>query len=106
MFSILIVEDSPEKLANLVQVLCAVPNVSLGGIEVSATSYDAKVLLTQRNFDLLILDISIPARIGESPSTDEGIKFLEEITSRDKFNVPRSIVGLTAYEDLYQEKKL
>jgi nucleoside phosphorylase/CheY-like chemotaxis protein len=96
---LLVVEDDQEKLRRVV--LC-LRDAGLEDeqVEIARDLNSAKRLLRSRSFDLLILDIALPESAGTSPSKDAGIKFLDELFSRDVYIRPREIIGLTGYVDV------
>jgi nucleoside phosphorylase len=101
---VLVVEDDAEKLR---QVLAAMkPLADNEGIVVddARDSLQARRLLEQNKYDLLIVDIALPERPDERPSPRGGIKLVREILERDDvFNPPNHIVGLTAYSELIDD---
>jgi nucleoside phosphorylase len=48
----------------------------------------------------LVLDIALPDRTGDVPSSEGGITLFEEILARDVYIKPREVVGLTAFSDV------
>jgi nucleoside phosphorylase/CheY-like chemotaxis protein len=101
MMKIIIVEDDNNKLRNIVKALKQVPECRLENIHQSATANEAKRLLAQNEYDLLVLDVSLPDRADELPTPDGGIKLLQEILDRDaKYYRPKHIVGLTAFPEI------
>lgn len=96
MFRILVVEDSTDKLRNILQTLKGIEGVNIDLVEHVVDSAGAKKKLKGKHYDLLILDIAIPPRREEIVDLDGGIKLLEEIIYRDIYKVPTHIIGLTA----------
>ena len=99
---ILIVDDNNQKL-NRIRDLLDDAGALPDQIDVAMTGVDARRHLSQIQYDLLILDIALPMRSGNDPDRRGGIKLLEEIVERGNFRLPLSVVGLTAFEDLYEE---
>lgn len=96
----LIVEDNSTKL----QLVANVLRQSVSGEIEIATANDvgqAKRLLTQNQFDIAVLDISLPIMPGEDSTQLAGLELMEEISRRPKYKKPGHIVGLTAYSALY-----
>jgi CheY-like chemotaxis protein len=56
----------------------------------------AKRLLTQTQFDIAVLDISLPKMSGEESTPLAGLELMEEVSRRPKYKKPGHIVGLTA----------
>jgi CheY-like chemotaxis protein len=107
MLSILIVDDDAIKIKAIKAALLSVPDLREESIDISSDRIGAKRLLFEKQFDLLILDLSLPERFGNDPEPDGGAKFLEEINSDPEIIPPFHILGLTAFSDLktkYSEK--
>lgn len=100
MLRILVVEDNQEKLRNILAALTEVPGCGMDGIDCAHDLMEAKRLLEEVAYELLIIDISIPARPDELPSPEGGMHLLEEIEERAVYKHPREIIGLTAYPEI------
>jgi nucleoside phosphorylase/CheY-like chemotaxis protein len=101
MLKILVVEDDAHKLRHIVTALKSVPGCKLEDIEQAAFVNDAKRRMKAVQYDLLILDISLPERLDSSPSPQGGIELLREVLDRGtQYFRPKHIVGLTAYPDI------
>jgi nucleoside phosphorylase/CheY-like chemotaxis protein len=96
---ILIVEDSTPKLGAIVKVLTSVPGIDLGDISEARDALEAKKLMKQQRFDLLLLDVFLPSRIDRPPTAEAGIELLREITERDTYIRPHHIIGITAFTE-------
>ncbi|MGZ4159782.1 MAG: hypothetical protein ACXVNF_03130 [Neobacillus sp.] len=65
----------------------------------------AKNLLIDGYFDVMILDVVLPKRGGETPNFNHGISFLEQISRSPRLNKPEKIIGLTAQlQDIHKFK--
>ena len=96
----LIVEDNSTKLQQVANIL----RHSVSGeieIETANDVGQAKRLLSQHQFDIAVLDISLPIMPGEDSTQLAGLELMEEVARRPKYKKPGHIVGLTAYPDLY-----
>ncbi|WP_184546124.1 hypothetical protein [Mucilaginibacter sp. FT3.2] len=100
MFRILIVEDTTEKLKNILLTLKEVANLDIESIDHELSSFGAKKKLKSDFYDLLILDVAIPMRREETIDLEGGLKLLDEILHRDIYKVPSHIIGLTAKEEV------
>jgi len=100
MLKVLVVEDNPDKLRHVLTVLKQVQGSADEMFDIAHDALEAKRLLKDHAYDLLILDLSLPARPDLSPVPEGGLKLLEEILGRDIYKTPREIVGLTAYDDV------
>lgn len=98
----LIVEDNSTKL----QLVANVLRQSVSGeieIETANDVGQAKRLLTQTQFDIAVLDISLPTMAGEDSAPLAGLDLMEEVSRRPKYKKPGHIVGLTAYPNLFTD---
>jgi len=100
MITTLIVEDDARKCAKIKAELERVLLDETPSISIANNVHDAGKALKDRHFDLMILDIHVPMRPGESPREDGGATFLTQIQSRHDFNLPSHVIGLTAYTNL------
>ena len=99
MIRILVVEDDQEKLRRVILALTSVAGCSVDQIRDARDATGAKRLLLNEQFDLLVLDISLPLRSDQEPDRHGGLTLLEEVLNRSIYRRPVHIVGLTAYED-------
>jgi nucleoside phosphorylase/CheY-like chemotaxis protein len=96
----LIVEDDSNKLQSVASVLRQSVSAEIE-IETANDVGQAKRLLTQHQFDIAVLDISLPIMTGEDSTALAGLDLMEEVSRRPRYKKPGHIVGLTAYPDLY-----
>lgn len=101
---ILIVDDGEDKIKRLMAVFdnC---NIDSKDIDLCQTSHEARQKLRDNKYDLLLIDIALPLHIGDSPDSKEGMSLLDELSDRDIYKKPSYIVGITAYEELYNQLK-
>lgn len=107
MISILIVDDNSDKIKAIINSLTEIPDILHENIVTALDGNSGKQKLKEKSFDLLILDLSLPLRIGDNPEKDGGVKFLDEIEMDDEIILPFHIIGITAYDNLktqFQEK--
>jgi nucleoside phosphorylase/CheY-like chemotaxis protein len=103
MINILVVEDSQDKLKRISQSLMEVEGIALENISHAQNAQDAKRLLSQNFYDLLILDIAIPPRFDMEVEADGGLKLVDELMERDQYRVPTHVVGLTAFPEIFSQ---
>lgn len=103
MIDILIVDDRPEKTGKIEKVLKELPNILDDNIVNVSDSRMAKKMLTEKQFDLLILDINLPEKFGRSTDVNIGVDILSSINDDLDIKKPANIVGITAYEELKEE---
>lgn len=93
------VEDDQEKLRRVTLALTSAAGCTIDQIRDARDATAAKRLLRDEQFDLLVLDISLPLRSDLEPDRQGGLTLLEEVLDRNIYRRPVHIVGLTAYED-------
>ena len=96
---ILIVDDNSLRTAKIVAFLADNRAISREDIERAGCSHEAIKLLSERKYDLLLIDLMIPRRIDDEPDLGSSLQLLAEITETDNLVKPRKIVGLTAYSE-------
>jgi nucleoside phosphorylase len=69
-------------------------------VDIAGTLYDAGLALERAQYDLMILDMSIPPRPKEQPVSDGGMRLMQNIKTRTTYHRPTHIIGLTAYDEL------
>ena len=98
---VLIVDDNPLRAENISSFIVKEGLVSRFNVHVESCYVSAKTRLKNEYFDVLVLDVILPARVGEAPSSRYGLRLLEEINSRPAFKKPSRVIGMTAsYEDI------
>lgn len=103
MISILVVDDTPSKLQKINKVLTEIEGISNENITVVSDSINTKKCLSERNFDILLLDIQLPNRIDQVAKVDGGLTLLKELRASKKYYLPAHIIGITAHNDSYKE---
>lgn len=93
---ILIVDDNLIRREKLINEFMNIPEKSFLDLNFCETSDKAKKLCKNIRFDLLILDICLPKKEGLKASQEEGLSFLKNIQTTDKFLTPTKIIGITA----------
>ena len=105
MFQILVVEDTTDKLKNIIQTLEGISEIDPDFIDSVIDANDAKKKIVEKKYDLLILDISIPLRKSQEVDPYGGLTLLEEVLNRSKYNIPIHIIGLTAHDEVFERAK-
>lgn len=101
---ILIVDDENSKVVEITKVVqeCGVdPEV----IQVVTTAAVAANALKSEYYDLLIIDLVLPLRIGENPERTGGVSLLKQIHRSSEIQAPEFILGLTADETALAESE-
>lgn len=96
---ILVVDDSNDKVEKVLSSIIGVGGLTRDDCDVAYTIFDARRLLAERNYDLLILDFVMPLRAGDRPQTESAVTLLTELRDREGLRKPRHIVGLTAFDE-------
>jgi len=105
MIRILILDDTEAKISRIKSVItdnCDIPNES---IDVAMSINAGRKLLCGNDYDLLLLDLVLPLNDGEEPDREEGPKFIDEIYTNERINIPNQIIGLTQFDEFYFELK-
>lgn len=93
MISILIVDDSSIKVAEIKQVIYEYPEIKK--ITVVADTNNGRRAIEDNKYDLLILDLVLPNDFGDQETPDNGIDFLNEIKLDPNKKCPYHILGIT-----------
>jgi nucleoside phosphorylase len=96
---ILLIEDSHVKIERVLSRIVGVGGLSRDDIDVSFNVFDARKLLGESQYDLLILDLFIPLRAGEQPNPKNSENLLTELRDRASMKKPRHIIGFTAFDE-------
>lgn len=102
---ILIIDDKEQKIDALRQVISPLLSDDKVTIEEAYTIADAREKMREHTYDLAILDMVIPELDGQLPSHDAGAEFLTEIYDNDDVQKPLQIIGLTEYEEEFNEQQ-
>lgn len=94
---VLIVEDDSSKVNEISKILREFEEVLEDDVVLDIQKATEKLKI--KKYDLLILDVNLPNRMGENPVEGNGTKFLETVKSSNKFFEPDYVVGLTAFEE-------
>jgi len=95
---ILIVDDDTSRATTLANFLVERSNCDPTDVEVRSDGQSARDALRAVQFDLLVLDIVLPYRVGDIPSEQTSVSLLTELCETNRLHKPRHIIGLTAYE--------
>lgn len=103
--TILLVEDDTPKKRDIVNCLLNVKGVEFEDIDFATNVVEAKQCIRDNAFDLLIVDIALPPRADKAVKASAGVDLVAEVLEREGYHVPRHIVGITAFEDSFQEAR-
>jgi nucleoside phosphorylase/CheY-like chemotaxis protein len=99
----LLVDDAPEKVAEIIALLISIPGILLSHIDVARSGLEARERLQNVRYDLLILDIKLPFRSDEEPDRRGGMNLLTEISLSNRFIKPTLVIALTGFGELKKE---
>jgi CheY-like chemotaxis protein len=105
---ILIVDDSQDKIREIMMALLEVDGIKENMIEYSRETNDALQKTKDSEYDLLILDLNMPETILDENDENAGASFVDELLGVFTYNKPLDIVVLSAYdrfEDKFIENK-
>ncbi len=102
MISILVVEDSSVKAASIKEVINEFPEIT-SSIQITSDTNNARRLLDENKYDLLILDLVLPNDFGDEATPENGIDFLNEISLDPNKKRPFHIIGISEYTNFVEE---
>jgi len=100
---ILIVEDSDRKIGQITELVTRVLPALSVQIDCNKDAAAAAQSLRTFHYDLLVLDINLPLRLGERPRAEGGIEVFRALQRRGDMQRPTHIVGLSEYPDLVEK---
>lgn len=105
MIRILILDDTEIKISKIKSVItnnCGIPN---DNIDIAMSINEGRKFMYSNEYDLLLLDLVLPLNDNEEPDMEEGPKFIDEIYTNERINIPNQIIGLTQFDRCYSELK-
>lgn len=98
---ILLIEDDQMKAGSISRVIS---KASGGQIEIVhkldiASAYNE---LLRSQFDLCLLDVVLPRRLGDEPTRDGGLELLRKLSKDQEIFRPRYIVGISGYAEVVE----
>ena len=100
MTSVLVVDDDNVKMGRIRHTLLAC-NIPLERISFSMNAHDCIQKMSEKRFDLLLLDVNLPRRIGEGPVRGGGITVLNELDRNESLLRPRYIAGVYSIQGYF-----
>ncbi|MBN8877827.1 MAG: hypothetical protein J0I32_09805 [Sphingobacteriales bacterium] len=97
---ILIVDDSPSKLADVVT---AIREISSGFEIESCSDCISAISKLENKFDLILLDLLLPLRTEDEPKKENGKYIINEIYRNVKLLPPTYILCLTQFDELIED---
>lgn len=103
MIQILVVEDNLHKQQNIRDIILDNSNIKESDLKLVNSVKEAKKLLYENYYDLMILDLVLPIEVGMDADAKNGAQFLEDIHSSPMLKPPIHIVGLSGFSDKVTE---
>lgn len=104
MLSILIVDDTPEKIQALKAVIAELDRTEVFVKTVNDVK-SALIEMENQQYDLLLLDMLIPFEWGQDSDPKYAIDLLHQLSEDEELNYPLSVLAITKLEDLKPEYK-
>jgi nucleoside phosphorylase len=101
MIRILIADDNDHKIKKIREVIDNIPEIEEYDIAIDLVT--AKKYLSTNHYDLLVLDLNMPNRIGDDPMPTNGANFLLELDRSSRLIKPAYIIGLSAYDNYIED---
>lgn len=105
MINVLIVDDNAQKTEQVKNAIIAGYNIPSDMIDTATCQCGGREKMTEKAYDVVILDLVLPFGEGEDPEPDGGIKFLRLLEQNFNTKLPLQVVGLTEYEDEYINRR-
>lgn len=99
MLKVLIVDDTQEKIAKIRQVLTGFVD-NPDDLPISGSIREALKNCTKTRYDLVILDLFIPEKAGDTPDPENAKTFLKLVKEDDDYICPIFVIGITRMQDL------
>lgn len=99
MIKILVLDDLPDKLMIINDFLVNECNININSIDQRSTIKEGRKILYENEYDLLILDLVMPRDEESEASSEESVKFLDEIYYNSQINIPIHIIGFSQYDE-------
>lgn len=96
---VLIVEDEQEKRRLISEAVMAADAMVYGNIDFAPDLNHAKKLIANNKYELVILDVNIPANAYSQPQTGLGLELLSYIKNNLKAIKPTYVIGMSAYSE-------
>lgn len=96
---VLIVDDDTTKIGMIKNSILTNKEIIEENIEYCSELTDALKRLKKYRYDLLLLDIMLPSKMGEQTITTGGSTILKCLTEMDGVKKPLCVIGLTAHDE-------
>ena len=99
-FRVLIVDDETEKIGIVKEAILDSGEVAEEEIHFCTEMREALKCLEKERYDLVFLDIMLPAKMGDKKIPNGGSTILQSIKRMDRIKKPLCIIGITAHDEL------
>lgn len=99
-------DDNAIKIESVKKTLINDCGIKEQSIDCATNISDGRKLLSDNYYDLLILDLVMPLYEDDLADHDEAPNFVDEIFANPNIKEPNQILGLTAYDDEYDNLKI
>lgn len=100
--SILIIDDNYEKIQSIADIFKSNDHVE---IESENNSKAGLVKLKAKKYDMVIVDMIIPAVLGDMPSSSSGAQLIDMLISNRSYNFPNYLVAITSHKQEFEAYK-
>ena len=95
MLSILIVDDSDDKVRVVKEYLRSFPSIRADRVDIADSVVTAIDKIQGKRYDLVIIDLYLPYEKGDNPTPENGLLLIELIRKDEEMLKPLHVVGLT-----------
>ncbi len=95
MLSILIIDDSDDKIRVLKTLIRGYECLCNGHVEIADSLVTATEKLSTKRYDLVIIDLYLPIEKGDEALPDNGVELLDLIRNDEDIKKPFHVVGIT-----------
>src|SRR5690242_10146311 len=105
LLKVLLIEDNPAKKSRLLEFLNSKKSVLFDTVDTALSVGDALTALKARSYDLLIVDVVIPAILGGEAHEDHAIDLFTQIDEGVDIKRPKYSVAISAVAELGKAAK-
>lgn len=106
MVNILIMDDKSGKTESVKKTLVIDCGINEQSIDCASNIAEGRERLSEKYYDLLILDLVMPLYEDDEANHEEAPNFIDEIFENPNIKEPNQIIGLTAHDEEYDALKL
>ena len=105
MINILIVDDNIKRYTKLNNAIKELEYSEYLFVKICTTADEARLVLKNISFDIMVLDVVLPKKESNTPSSGVGLKLLDDISNNKRYISPSKIIGITAYIETIRDYK-